>query len=430
LPEIARWQTVLSDIELKIQGFDLGRLVGQLRASVSPPDEISGFVEKTGGTVRASVNWPGRTMANGAVMEAPFETGQLSGEASAALAIAASIVWAQAANAEPGFAKIPRQVFVAWALTWWDYRQIRAREALGEELSDEDKKRWLQARRLVDSLIGQAAKYPEIWRLRADIIDAAFNGVVSDRDKEIARADRQQYETAMGVSFGTISANASVHGAPTVRQAPRPQPSLPIWARSASKTPDAPFTVSMTVTAIVVDSSGKRSLLLPAYAIFDRSGDGETEFAMTPVGPVVARASKRDIIYNTASGSRDEAGVLLATLEQNAAADNILAGRTLTEIARIPAKGATIKLFSSGQSKKAGPVTKTGVIQDIVGPFMVTDGRVTENGDGGAPVLDENGALVGMGYIGTSSESRLLSVNWVVEQMRIKLAPLPASGPN
>jgi hypothetical protein len=61
---------------------------------------------------------------------------------------------------------------------------------------------------------------------------------------------------------------------------------------------------------------------------------------------------------------------------------------------------------------------------------MVTDGRVTENGDGGAPVLDENGALVGMGYIGTSSESRLLSVNWVVEQMRIKLAPLPASGPN
>jgi hypothetical protein len=162
LPEIARWQTVLSDIELKIQGFDLGRLVGQLRASVSPPDEISGFVEKTGGTVRASVNWPGRTMANGAVMEAPFETGQLSGEASAALAIAASIVWAQAANAEPGFAKIPRQVFVAWALTWWDYRQIRAREALGEELSDEDKKRWLQARRLVDSLIGQAAKYPEI----------------------------------------------------------------------------------------------------------------------------------------------------------------------------------------------------------------------------------------------------------------------------
>jgi histidine kinase/DNA gyrase B/HSP90-like ATPase len=32
----------------------------------------------------------------------------------------------------PEFAKIPREVFVAWALTWWDYRQIRGREALGQ----------------------------------------------------------------------------------------------------------------------------------------------------------------------------------------------------------------------------------------------------------------------------------------------------------
>jgi hypothetical protein len=53
LPEIARWQTVLSDIELKIQGFDLGKLLQQVRASISPPDEINGFVEKTGSVVRA-----------------------------------------------------------------------------------------------------------------------------------------------------------------------------------------------------------------------------------------------------------------------------------------------------------------------------------------------------------------------------------------
>src|SRR5207249_8823317 len=41
LPDIARWQTVLSDLELKIQGFDLGKLLGQLRTSISPPDEIN-----------------------------------------------------------------------------------------------------------------------------------------------------------------------------------------------------------------------------------------------------------------------------------------------------------------------------------------------------------------------------------------------------
>jgi hypothetical protein len=44
---------VLSDVELKIQGFDLGKLLGQVRTSVSPPDEINGFVEKTGGSSSA-----------------------------------------------------------------------------------------------------------------------------------------------------------------------------------------------------------------------------------------------------------------------------------------------------------------------------------------------------------------------------------------
>jgi len=51
----------------------------------------------------------------------------------------------------------------------------------------------------------------------------------------------------------------------------------------------------------------------------------------------------------------------------------------------------------------------------------VTDGRVTEPGDGGAPVLDANGDLIAMGYMGTEKESRLLSVNWVFERASLKL---------
>jgi len=413
LPEIARWQTVLSDVELKIQGFDLGKLFGQLRTSISPPDEINGFVEKTGSTVRAGVNCPNRKLKNDALMNTPFETGELSGEASVALAIAANIVWAQAAEAEAAFARIPREVFVAWALTWWDYRQIRARKALGEQASEEDKKRWAQARRLVEGLIGQAENYPEIWRLRADIIDAASDSMASEQEKVIAREDRVRYARAVAAATGALAPpELSVTA----------QPGLAIWARSATKRVDEPFSVSMTATAIVVDSSGKRKVLLPDYAIFERAGDGETEFAMSPAGPVVARASKKDIIYNETPGTPEKGGVVLAMLEQNTKANNTLAGAgPLKKVAPIPSPGATIKLFSPGHIEKRGQIVRSGIIQKVEEPFVVTDGRVTEPGDGGAPVLDANGDLIAMGYMGTEKESRLLSVNWVFERASLKL---------
>jgi hypothetical protein len=412
---------VLSDVELKIQGFDLGKLLGQVRTSVSPPDEINDFVEKTGGSVRASVNWPSRPLKNGATIDTPFETGQLSGEASAALAIAASIVWAEAANAEPEFAKIPRDAFVAWALTWWDYRQIRVRAALGEKLSEEDKKRWTQARRLVDSLTGQATKYPEIWRLRADIIEASISvDVVSDQDRAIAREDRIQYAKAMGLY--RPPSDVTAHPISPQEQPVAVQPGLPIWARSKS----ASFPVSVTVTAIALDSSGKRKLLVPAYAILDRAGEGETEFSMTPEGPVVARASKKNIIFNGTYGTRDELeiGVALATIEENSAANNGLAGAaTLKAIAPIPSPGAAIKLFTTGRLNEMGPVVKNAVIQKVDGLFIVTDGRATEPGDGGAPVVDADGNLIAMGYSGTETDSRLLSLDWLFQQAGLKLAP-------
>jgi hypothetical protein len=103
LPQIARWQTVLSDVE----GFDLGKLLSQPRTSISTPAELNGFVEKSGTIVRASVNWPNRVLRGGAVVPTPFETGTLADDTLAALSIAASIAWAQAAGARCETGSLP-----------------------------------------------------------------------------------------------------------------------------------------------------------------------------------------------------------------------------------------------------------------------------------------------------------------------------------
>jgi hypothetical protein len=99
--------------------------------------------------------------------------------------------------------KIPRDVFVNWALVWWDYRLLRGRDALGQEWGEEDKKRWKQSRTLADRLVPKANAYPEIWRLRADIIDVIPKKLQDDKafrsdaeiknDKEALSDDRRKY---------------------------------------------------------------------------------------------------------------------------------------------------------------------------------------------------------------------------------------------
>ncbi len=108
LPEAARWTSILVDADLKVQGFDIGKVLSTLRARVSPPAQINGFVEKSGELVRAAVNYPPRNLADGQhTPSSPFETGVLNGDASTALAIAASIVWTQAAEVDKGFEEFP-----------------------------------------------------------------------------------------------------------------------------------------------------------------------------------------------------------------------------------------------------------------------------------------------------------------------------------
>jgi hypothetical protein len=415
LPEAARWQSVLSDAELKIQGFDLGKLLSLARTHINPPDEISGFVEKSGTVVRASLNWPSRHALSTGAIVSPFETGQLANDSSVAFAVAANMVWAEAAADDATFAKIPREAFVGWALTWWDLRQIQARKALGEPPADEDKKRWSQVRRLVDRIIDQAPRYPEIWRLRADIIAAAYDGLATDKDKDLAKDDLQRYAAAIGAAASpTVPIAASY--VPPMAPAADVRPGAVVWIRAAGGRPDAPFGARVTLTAIVTDAAGQRKLLLPAYAIA-----GESEFATSPTGPVIARAGTRDILYADAKAESGSPGVVLANMEKSVAATNDLdKAKPLKASTKPPQVGDLLILYSTGITV-GGPTQRQAKVKGIIPPLIAMDSRISEPGDGGAPVLDAAGNLVAMGYIGNETESRLLPLTEVLAKGQLKL---------
>jgi hypothetical protein len=420
IADVTQWKSALADVELKIQSFDIGKLLSQLRTWVSPPAEITGYVEKSGGTVRASVSWPPVIIAgNGEDKSVQFETGPLAGDNSAALAIAASIAWLQAAKLDSNFRKIRRETFVAWVLVWSDYRAIRDRIASGQAWGDEDKKRWKQARTLVDKLIDQAPTYPEIWRLRAELIDATPPGEQKSPE-EVARAkeDLRKYAEAIGkASVAAISASAPATNVESIAPPDDTliRPGRLVWGRTAAHT-GADFAVTSGI--VVVDAAGRKSVVLPGYAV-PPSGDGPIEFRLSPAGPVVARASRSDII---ASKDGDTAGgdIALAQLDPKAQYTNTaIIGSTTIAIANVadpPPVGAELTLLSSKG-------IKTSRLAEIAGDFIRTEGRVTSPGDGGAPVLNADKQLVAMAHSGNEKASEFLRLKNIFDSRGLRLAP-------
>jgi hypothetical protein len=437
LPEAARWSSVLTDVELRIQGFDIGRVLSTLKAWVTPPSEITGFVEKSGETVRAAINYPPRKLADG-TSASPFETGVLIGDTSVALAIAASIVWTQAAESDASFEKIPREVFVSWILIWWDYRLLRGRTDTNQIWTPEDKNRWKQARALVDNLAsGTNGVYAETWRLRADLIETIPASLKSDAelrtadqiagDAKLAVEDRRRYAEAEGVATAITALNqisqaalktaallpdskiaAVAETVKSVLADPKSlYPGRPVWVRLASPQPTTDL-FSITATAIVKDGETQK-LLLPDYVMSGAVNDAEYEFRLSPSEPAIARAKRTDLLF---PDGQQSGGVLLAPLAPNTAAKNVadfFKGDAITlkpAIADLPPDGGDLQLVTSRGADKVKLKGRSGLFANV--------DRITGPGDGGAPVIDSDQALVAMAYSGSGTESQFLSLKWLL----------------
>jgi hypothetical protein len=362
---------------------------------------------------------------------AQFETGPLSGDASTAFAIAANIAWSQGAEHDPQFGKIGRETFVAWALVWWDFRAFRDRVSTVEALSDEDKKRWKLARALADKLIKRASDYPEIWRLRAELIDAAPKDLQTADDQNQAKADWKRYaEATSSANVASAAATSKITGTSADRPPVTPtgdvtvRPGRIVWADSRVGSS------AVTITAIVTDKNGDKKIILPEFIIPPELGEGaEMELRLDPAGPVVARARKADIVRPQQSGAVFSgivaeqggtlpSGVVLAKLEPSAKFENTAqtdsAKYPITTIAAVSVVGEPLTLLSTRGAK-------TGKLTQLLPMFAVTD-RISNAGDAGAPVLNASGQLVAMGYFGNEKGSQFLLLKWLFDKSDLKLA--------
>jgi hypothetical protein len=161
----------LSGMELKLQSVNIGEMVNSLRKSIAFPNEVNGTVTKRDGSVSAAVNWPDDgVFPTAAGVPSGFLTPSQPDEASAASYIAATIIWARAAQANKDLSKYSHAQFSDFALALTDLYALSENATKGK-LSDEAliliRRRAAQLR----SHYGQKPVYPDVYRLRADLLE-------------------------------------------------------------------------------------------------------------------------------------------------------------------------------------------------------------------------------------------------------------------
>jgi hypothetical protein len=182
--------SAFSNVELTVQGVNFTQIMSAFRRSVSPPNEITGTLGRTGDTVTAVVRWPEAPQRSDGLAE-PSDAFHVEGErddSELAFSIACGLIWTEAvASPASKLGGIDRLTFCAWARAWVAMAGIRARREAQYSLTDADVAVLSRARDTVGGIIDRKVGFPEAYRLRADIISLLPHP--SDADKALRVAD-------------------------------------------------------------------------------------------------------------------------------------------------------------------------------------------------------------------------------------------------
>ncbi|NUB07253.1 hypothetical protein FW320_13835 [Azospirillum sp. Vi22] len=162
----------LGEVTLTYQNVDLGKLLTSLRKGLRQPNEVSGFVIEGDGMVQAAVEWPrapavGRT----ATAETAFTTEPRKTLSEAARLVACGIAWPQLASRSDGVSDLGRTGFCRWAEALAVHASMSVQAAGGVAVDTNGQEQVTRAITRLTGLIASGATYPELYRLRADLVD-------------------------------------------------------------------------------------------------------------------------------------------------------------------------------------------------------------------------------------------------------------------
>jgi hypothetical protein len=184
----------LKGIDITIQSVNLREIFSALRKSFSAPNEVQGHVTATSGSVLAAIDWPrAPAPANGGERLTQFLTPSQSDMQSSASYVACSLAWARAASLSREFADKPRNQFCDFSKSLGDLYSFIAKASTPDGLSEAETAIVRKQAVVLRSYYGSTTFLPEIYRLRADLLDLIPEKLRIASELVEAQEDRLSY---------------------------------------------------------------------------------------------------------------------------------------------------------------------------------------------------------------------------------------------
>jgi len=188
-------QDALKGVDITVQNVNLTAIFTALRRGFTSPNEVSGSVTSTPGSVLAAIQWPKApkpALASAERLNQFFVPSQSSYDSAAAY-IACSLSWARGAAQSEALASIPRDQFCGFSSALNVLYSLGEKAHVPKALKDDDIALIRRKTDILSSYKSIAPKLPDIYRLRADLFDLLPDDNRRQSDLVEAQEDRLSY---------------------------------------------------------------------------------------------------------------------------------------------------------------------------------------------------------------------------------------------
>jgi Trypsin-like peptidase domain len=185
---------VLAGIDITVQNINVRQVLTAIRRTFLAPNEVVGNVAVREGSVLAAIDWPRAPLVNpGQPRQTKLLVPGQPNEQAAAAYVAGSLSWARAASLDTHIAAYPRAQFCDFGAA------LNELYVLGEKASSPsglDAKETALVRKHASQLrthYDADTVFPELYRLRADLLDLLPEGERKQAELVEAQEDRLRY---------------------------------------------------------------------------------------------------------------------------------------------------------------------------------------------------------------------------------------------
>lgn len=168
--EIPISESKLEGLKIDFQGVDVTAILTKLREWVSPSNQVLMSVEKTTTGARGTMAWD-KNPAEGVEADVKLFTVRLMPDTDGvAMKMAAYLTWARSAKGNKDLEHVSARSFADWAYAWMIYADMQEKIEGGGTLGDTDRATAQALYTAVSTALQQDDRYPELLRLRADLV--------------------------------------------------------------------------------------------------------------------------------------------------------------------------------------------------------------------------------------------------------------------